>query len=146
MVVSDFTFEHVTEPDWAAEELGRILRPGGWLCARTPNKWGYIGIPTRMVPNGWHVAVLRRIQPEKHQRDTFPTAYQMNTDKDLRHHFPPELYRHATYAMNNEPAYFGSSLIAWRLAQLTFRFTPNRFASVLYVFIQKRLRVLQTGA
>jgi SAM-dependent methyltransferase len=43
LVVSDFTFEHIADPGWAAGEIGRILRPDGWMCALTPNRWGYIG-------------------------------------------------------------------------------------------------------
>ena len=88
IVVSDFTFEHVSQPEWTAGELKRVLRSGGWICARTPNKWGYIGIPTRLVPNRWHTSVLHRVQPQKADQDTFPTVYRMNTRGDLRKWFP----------------------------------------------------------
>lgn len=138
VVVSDFTFEHVTDPVWASAELARILKPGGWICARTPNKWGTIGIPTRLVPNRFHIGVLRRAQPEKAHQDTFPTAYRLNTFADLARHFPREQFRHATYTMNNEPAYFGASIVLWRLVRASYRVTPDRLSSMLYVFLQKR--------
>ncbi|MCU1353199.1 MAG: hypothetical protein JWM05_2408 [Acidimicrobiales bacterium] len=137
LVVSDFTFEHVDDPAWAAAEISRVLRPGGWLCARTPNKWGYIGIPTRLVPNHLHTAVLRRVQPEKQDRDTFPTAYRLNTVGDLRRHFPPASFDHHSYTFDSEPAYFGRSRVAWRIMRIVFRFTPERLRSMLFVFVRK---------
>jgi SAM-dependent methyltransferase len=138
LIVSDWTFEHVGNPTWAAGELDRVLRPGGWICARTPNRWGYIGMGARLVPNRLHTAVLRRLQPQKEAKDTFPTAYRMNTMRELSRLFPSARYQNCTYTMNNEPAYFGSSMTAWRLARSAFRLTPTRFSAVLYVFLRKR--------
>ena len=40
LIVSDFVFEHITKPALVCTELRRILKPGGWICARTPNKYG----------------------------------------------------------------------------------------------------------
>ena len=65
-----------------------MLRPGGWLAARTPNKWGMIGIGARAVPNDLHTRVLRRLQPDRKAEDVFPVRYQMNTRKDLRRAVP----------------------------------------------------------
>jgi SAM-dependent methyltransferase len=138
LVVSDWTFEHIGDQRWAACELHRILRPGGWICARTPNRWGYIAIGARPIPNRLHVAVLRRLQPTRTSKDTFPTRYHMNTIGRLGELFPASMYKDCSYLMNNEPAYFGSSVAAWRFARATLRFVPNRFSAVLYVFLKKK--------
>lgn len=140
LVVSDFAFEHVEDPRWAAGELTRILRPGGWVCARTPNRWGYIGIPTRLVPNRLHHAVLRRAQPHKEERDTFPTAYRLNSRAQVRAHFPAHSFEDFTYAVDSEPSYFGSSRVAWRTMQGVFALTPPVLRSMLFVFLRKRER------
>lgn len=137
LVVADFVFEHISDPAWAGRELARILEPGGWVCARTPNRWGSIGVPARLVPNRWHSAVLRRVQPQKQERDTFPTAYRLNTFADLARHFPPGEFRHASYTFDSEPAYFGSSRLAWRLVRASYRVTPPPLGSMLFVFLQK---------
>lgn len=137
LVVSDFTFEHVSSPEQTSRELERILRPGGWICARTPNKWGYIGTATRAVPNRLHDAVLSRLQPAKPSRDTFPTRYLLNTRNDLRRHFPPTRFLDCTYAADSEPAYFNDSIVGWRVARLLSGVTPAPCRSVLYVFLQK---------
>lgn len=55
IVISDHVFEHVDDPGLVASELSRVLKPGGWICARTPNKWSYIGIAVRLVPNSFHL-------------------------------------------------------------------------------------------
>jgi len=137
LVVSDYAFEHITDPEWVSGELHRVLTPGGWICARTPNKWGSIGIPARLVPNRFHNAVLRLVQPEKQQRDTFPTAYRLNSFSALARYFPPTQFLHANYAMESEPAYFGSSETLWRIVIASYRLTPRRLGSTLYVFLRK---------
>ena len=68
LVVSDMTFEHIDHPAHTAAELTRVLRPSGWICARTPNRWGYIGIAANAIPNRWHVALLKYLQPQRDRK------------------------------------------------------------------------------
>ncbi|MFI5429206.1 methyltransferase domain-containing protein [Aeromicrobium sp. UC242_57] len=85
LVIADHVLEHVNADDAqdVADDVLRVLRPGGWLAARTPNKWGMIGIGARAVPNRLHVRMLRRLQPDRKAEDVFPTRYTMNTRRDL---------------------------------------------------------------
>lgn len=138
LVVSDYTFEHIADPAWASGEIDRVLKPGGWLCARTPNRWGYIGIGARAVPNQLHIGILRRLQPQKPAEDTFPTTYLLNTPTALKQCFPVERYDHVVWAMDNEPAYVGRSLAAARLNKAVFSLTPPPLRSILMVFLRKR--------
>jgi SAM-dependent methyltransferase len=87
MIVSDFVFEHLEDPQPLAEELQRVLKPGGWLLARTPNRLGYVAIVASMVPNRLHTAVLKYIQPDRKDLDVFPTYYRVNTLKKARTYF-----------------------------------------------------------
>ncbi|QYJ03944.1 methyltransferase domain-containing protein [Nocardioides panacisoli] len=138
LAVADYVLEHVSAEDApsVSAELLRVLKPGGWLAARTPNKWGVIGVGARAVPNTLHTRVLRRLQPERLAEDVFPVRYAMNTRGDLARLFP-EPHRLLVYGHNSEPRYFGSSVPAWRAAQLVDRLTPPRWASTLMVFVQK---------
>jgi SAM-dependent methyltransferase len=138
VLVSDWTFEHVTDPAHTAAEIDRVLRPGGWLCARTPRKWGAIGLPTMLVPNQLHTAVLRRLQPGKRSVDTFPTAYRMNSHAALRRWFPTERFAHHVYAHDSEPAYVGNSAAAMRAGLAMQRLLPAGAAAILLIFIHKR--------
>jgi SAM-dependent methyltransferase len=137
LIISDYTFEHVDDAAFVARELERILKPGGWICARTPNRWGYIGILTTLIPNRWHVGVLRTAQPDRKAIDVFPTTYPLNTRRALLRHFPPARFRHCTYGHFGEPRYFGKSPLLWRLVMFTGRFTPEFMAPTWLVFMQK---------
>ena len=138
LVVADYVLEHVDAPDAAtvAGELMRVLRPGGWLAARTPNKWGMIGIGARAVPNRMHTRALRRLQPDRKAEDVFPVRYSMNTRRRLARLFPSP-HHLVVYGHSSEPTYFGSAAPAWRLAQLVDWLTPPRLAPTLMVFVRK---------
>ncbi len=138
MVIADHVLEHVgaESAPVVADEIMRVLRPGGWLAARTPNKWGIIGIGARAVPNDLHTRVLRRLQPDRKAEDVFPVRYQMNTRKALRRLFP-EPAEVIVFGHSSEPRYFGESPTAWRAAQLADRLTPPRFAPTLMIFVRK---------
>ena len=140
LVIADHVLEHVEPGDAqaVADDIMRVLKPGGWLAARTPNKWGMIGIGSRAIPNKLHARVLSRLQPGRKAEDVFPTRYAMNTRKHLRALFPGQdvhVYGHAS-----EPTYFGRSKTAWRVAAGVDRMTPSRMAPTLMVFVQKTSR------
>lgn len=138
LAFADWVLEHVPEAKVFASELHRILPAGGWFCARTPNKWGYISIASRMVPEWLHGKVLRRAQPERKTKDVFPTFYRLNTVSDLHVAFPSDKWDVVVYTHDSEPAYFGNSKFLWTLAKLMFRFTPSSMGSVLMIFARRK--------
>ena len=138
LIVSDATFEHVADPARVAAELGRVLKPGGWLCARTPNRWGYIGLGTNLIPNRWHVALLKYLQPHRKAEDVFPTVYKLNTRRDLKRYFPIDRWDHSVYGHFAEPAYFGTSKLMWGMVMLSYRATPADLAPTWMIFLRKR--------
>lgn len=138
LVLADHVLEHVSEADApkVAAEILRVLRPGGWLAARTPNKWGMIGLGARAVPNRLHTTVLARLQPGRKAEDVFPVEYHMNTRRQLRRLFPSPS-RVVVYGHTSEPTYFGHSKAAWRTAAFLGRLTPPALEPTLMVFVQK---------
>jgi SAM-dependent methyltransferase len=138
VVVADHVLEHVSAADapGVAAEVIRVLRPGGWFAARTPNKWGMIGIGARAVPNSLHTRVLNRLQPGRKAEDVFPVEYHMNTRRQLRRLFPSP-HRVVVYGHSSEPTYFGHSTAAWRTAAFLGRLTPPALQPTLMVFVQK---------
>lgn len=138
LVVSDYTFEHVENPNLVVPELGRILKPGGWICARTPNKWGYIGMGARAIPNRLHARVLQRAQSgHRHERDVFPTRYRLNTLGSVRDWFPEPRWRVVGYTVNGEPVYFGHSRALIYTVYGVSRVLPQRLGAMYLFFIQK---------
>ena len=137
IVVSRYVFEHIEDPEWAAGELLRVTKPGGWICALTPNKWGYVAIAARLVPNRLHARLLGRIQPHRKDEDVFPTAYRLNTPADVRRHFSRggRLFHYSNSAV---PSYhFGSALLL-RLLLLLHRLLPPKLDLSLALFIQRQ--------
>lgn len=138
LVVSDFTFEHVTDPAGVVAELDRVLKPGGWICARTPNRWGYIGVAARAVPNRWHIGWLRSLQPHRRAEDVFPVRYRLNTPAAVRAHFPAPAFETVSYAVGGEPNYAGASLTGWRVLGGVTRLLPRAAQPMLLIFVRKR--------
>lgn len=137
LIVSRMTFEHVTDPAGCAAELGRILKPGGWLCALTPNRWGMIALGSWLVPERLHGAVLSRLQPRRQERDIFPTCYRMNTLASLERLFPAPHFRHASYTFSGPPTYHGNRMWLARCLQAYEALMPPFGRQMLHVFIQK---------
>jgi SAM-dependent methyltransferase len=136
VIVSDVTFEHVEEPALVARELLRVLRPGGYICARTPNKWGYVKFITSLIPNRAHVALLKFIQPDRRAEDVFPTKYRLNSVSEIRRHFAGCEVFH--YFDSAEPSYYFGNEIVYRLMLAVHRVMPDFMATSLCVFIRKR--------
>src|SRR3546814_11987742 len=68
LIVSDYVFEHVDDASAVARELQRVLRPGGWIAVRTPNRLGYLKLAASLVPNKWHDAFLGLVQQHQSGR------------------------------------------------------------------------------
>jgi SAM-dependent methyltransferase len=138
LVLADYVLEHVSEADapGVAREILRVLKPDGWLAARTPNKWGIIGLGARAVPNRLHTRFLHRLQPGRKDEDVFPVEYHMNTRRQLRRLFPSP-HQLVIYGHTSEPTYFGRSRAAWRAAAFLGRLTPPALEPTLMVFVQK---------
>lgn len=137
LVFSRFVFEHVQNPDAVAQELIRVVKPGGLIAAMTPNKHGYIAWGGWLVPNRWHVRALSYVQPKRKSVDVFPTAYKMNTARELR-----DLFGHAadvfTVYLSSEPAYFFGRATIYRMGKFAHKYLPDRLRPLLTVYIRKR--------
>jgi SAM-dependent methyltransferase len=138
VVVADWVLEHVGDPDRLAGELRRVLAPGGWICARTPNKWGYVGVGARLVPNQRHVGLLRRLQPDRQSQDVFDVRYRLNTRAALRRTFGDGAWVDCTYPYGPDADYVGASIVARKLVRAWQRVAPAALATTLHVFLQRR--------
>ncbi len=138
LIVSDFVFEHIADPALVCGELRRILKPGGWLCARTPNKYGPISLMTRLIPNSLHSRFLRRVQPERREVDVFPTVFKLNSKSALTTWFPPDAFENFSYRYEAEPSYFFNS--RWLLLMMLFVnwLLPPVMKTSLFIFLRRR--------
>ena len=139
VVISDFTFEHVEAPAQVANELDRILAPGGWICVRTPNRYGYVALVNRLAPKFLRPRVLRLAQPERKEQDVFRPYYRLNTIRKLSQYFNTESYEHFVYFWDAEPAYHANSKALYRLFLIIHYFTPTRLKTLLLIFLHKKI-------
>lgn len=79
MVISEWVFEHLEAPRTTIAEAARILRPGGVICIRTPNRWHYSSLGASVIPSRWHHHVRRLLRQPHDPQDVFPTLYRCNT-------------------------------------------------------------------
>jgi SAM-dependent methyltransferase len=138
MIYSDWTLEHVADPATFVAEVRRLLKPGGWFCARTPNAMSYQGMVTRLIPNRVHVSLLRWLQPGREGQDVFVTEFKMNSMRDLHRLFPKAGWDLVAYAFSPEPSYVGNSTLLWRFTALLNWLSPPSYRPFLNIFVQKR--------
>ena len=119
LVMAHWVFEHVADPASLADEFFRILKPGGWICARTPHRWSYVGIATCLLPDALQRILIRRLKPAMEDQDKFPTAYLLNTHRAIDKLFPRSKWFNCSYGLNPTPRYyFGSRYIFMILSAL----------------------------
>ena len=137
LIIARYVFEHIADPGRTAIELLRVLKPGGWICVMTPNKWGYVALASRMVPNRLHSRLLSRVQRGRASRDVFPTEYRLNRPAAVRRYFghSADIYHYSTSAV---PSYHFGSPFLMRVQMLVHRLTPPPFDVGLRFFIRKR--------
>jgi SAM-dependent methyltransferase len=138
VILSDFTFEHLPDPAQSASEIDRLLKPGGWICARTPNRFGYIALANRLVPDRIRHGVLKTAQPERNEEDVFPAVYRLNTRAALLKFFPPSQFDHFVYGWDAEPAYHANQQFIYRAFLALHYMTPPALKTILMIFIRKK--------
>lgn len=137
LLLADHVLEHVEHPGAFARECRRLLKPGGWLCARTPNRLGLVSLASRAIPERLHATVLSRAQPHRRAEDVFPAFYRLNTRADLARAFPEEAWSHHVHGWNSEPAYAGRSALAWRAMRALQSVLPAAMDASLHVFLRR---------
>jgi SAM-dependent methyltransferase len=82
VIFSDNVFEHLEHPELVLKEAARVLKPGGRLLFKTPNRMHYMPLIARMTPHRFHQFVNRL--RGRDEVDTFPTFYRANTPQAVK--------------------------------------------------------------
>jgi SAM-dependent methyltransferase len=136
VILADFVLEHVLNVVTFKAEVSRLLKPGGYFCARTPHRLHYVSMLARLIRNKKHTAVLRKVQPTRQAEDVFPTSYLMNTLGEARRWFPD--WADFSYIHASEPRYFFGSRTVYRMFVFLHALLPRAFIGNVFIFLRKR--------
>ena len=138
VIVAYAVLEHVADPDSAVREIRRVLKPGGWFCAWTPNRNGYVGLAARLVPNRFHASIVKVAEPTggRAEKDVFPVCYRMNTRRAIRAAFGRDFDDYSFY-YNGTPSYHFNRLFLARFWMAVMAVLPMAMAKSLFVFVRK---------
>ncbi len=135
VLICDWVLEHIVDVASFQREVDRVLKPGGFFCARTPHSMSYVSLAARVVKNSSHVKWLRWIQPHRMVQDAFPTAYRCNTLKDVAALF--DGWEDYSYLYTAEPSYYFGRKSIFRLMNLMHRLAPRAATGSLFIFLRK---------
>lgn len=138
LIYSDWVLEHVDDPAAFVSQIHRVLKPGGWFCARTPSRWSYIAIMARLIPESAQKRALQTLQPERREEDTFPKRYRLNSLGAVARHFSPDQFINASYTHNPTPAYHGGRMLIYRAIEAYQAIPLKSLDTTIHVFVQKK--------
>jgi SAM-dependent methyltransferase len=137
LLFSDAVLEHIEDPNQFFAECNRVLKPGGYLCIRTPNRWSYVAIGASIVPNQYHAKVVGKLQRGRPAKDVFPTYYRANTVQAIKRQLKKHGFKGCVYRHIAEPNYLGFSRWSYAMGVYLHRWMPSLFWPVLFVFAKK---------
>lgn len=140
VVISDNVFEHIADPEAVLSEIFRVLKPGGYLLVKTPNKFHYMPLIARLTPSAFH-KWFNNIRGRKAD-DTFKTLYKCNSRKEFAHfsRLTGFIFEKATL-IEGRPEYLRVSSITY-LFGIAYSFLVNLtpFLEIFRILLIARLR------
>jgi len=126
LIVCDHVMEHVEDPQHLLAEAFRVLQPGGYLCIRTPNRWGYVALIATLVPRRLQKRVIGIAQRTRKSEDVFPVQYRCNSRRRMRKMMLRAGFSEAVVRpVEGEPSYWTFSAPLFKLMSFLHRWTPN---------------------
>ncbi len=137
LILADWTLEHISDPILFFKEVVRVLKPGGYFCARTTNSWGYVAIAAKILPKKYHSKVIQKVQKIRKEEDIFLTKYTCNSIPVLKKLIKENGLTGVVFGYSGLPAYLNFSCFLFYLGFLYEKFAPNILRHTLMIFTKK---------
>ncbi|MFO1431384.1 MAG: class I SAM-dependent methyltransferase [Candidatus Competibacteraceae bacterium] len=134
LIICDNVLEHIENPGQFFSEVHRVLKNGGYLCIRTPNRWSYIALIATLIPNKYHSKVVSFAQDGRKEEDIFPTFYRCNSIGKIRNLMKKKGFECVVYGYEAEPSYLSFSRIAYFFGVLHQRYAPGFLKPAIFAF------------
>jgi len=135
IIIADYVLEHIENPKKFFNEIDRLLKPGGWFCARTPHKYNLISLFAMLIKNNSHSFFLKYVQPDRKEIDIFPTYYRLNTLNKIKEIFKE--YNDKSFIYRTDPSYYFGKKSIFYLQKILGTFLVDPLIGNLYIFKQK---------
>ncbi len=137
LVICDNVLEHLPEPAAFFREARRVLRVGGVVAIRTPNRWNYIALIAQFLPQRAHAGVLKTAKSELRAEDVFPAHYRCNSLSAVRKALMAHQFEPCVFGYEAEPSYLSFSAVAYALGVLHQRVAPGVFKAAIFAYGRK---------
>ena len=137
LLYSDYVLEHIADPDAFFRECRRVVKIGGVVCFRTPNRWSYVSLISALIPNRAHAKVLSTMGTSRKEEDVFPTYYRANSRGKLTRLLSKHGFEGCVFPHSGPPGYFASSRLLYGLGVFVHRWTPGPLQTTLFVFARR---------
>lgn len=138
LAVADYVLEHVRDPEHFLKECARVLRPGGYVCIRTPNVASYFGLVSFLTPHSVRKRVVQAVQSARSPDEIYPTFYRCNTLWRLRRLLSAAGFSACVYGYEAEPSYLSFSSLAYALGVVHQRVAPGFLRVGLFAYGSKQ--------
>ena len=135
VIIADYVLEHVDNPDKFALEILRVLKPNGLFAARTPHKYSYVAIIANIVGDKLQNLLLKKLQPNRKEKDVFPVEYKLNTLRNIDKYFYS--YINKSYIFKAEPAYYFDKKSLFFIFKIIHFIMPKFFSGNIFVYAYK---------
>lgn len=136
-IVTNWTLEHVSDPELFFHEAQRVLKPGGYFCARTTNAWGVVALAARAIPEKYHTQIIQHISKIRKEEDIFPTHYACNTVPLLRKILREYGFKGLVSGSTGLAGYLNFSCLLYYFGVFYERLVPHFLRHTLIVFAVK---------
>ena len=135
LISADVVLEHIKDYKKFFFNINKLLKKDGYFCARTPHKYSYVALGSKLIPNWLHSYTLKKSQPKRKDIDVFKAYYKINTISASNKLF--DGYKDYSYLFTPEPAYFSENKIIRPIFNIIHKYFPKEFSAQLFIIKQK---------